>query len=213
MVCFEKVTLNRFPFLATFVFCLGSEVSNKCWWAKTVSHPSTAQWLAQQALHLPDSGSKGQRGRWQKNKMSTGCQDSSLGLSCVHPKVCTCFRHSWGKTTMECARWESKELFWKRLRWRVSCSKEWATGWSWLSLGTMTWPHLPPGSMQCDPVHTLDVCNIMVLGLKASGGQCLHYVPFPAEGAHWNLHGTLRIQVVSTGKPSQSMNLIRVHVL
>lgn len=161
MVCFEKVTLNHSPYLASFVFCLGSEVSNKCWWAKAVSHPSTAQWLAQQALHLPDSGSKGQRGRWQKNKMSTGCQDSSLGLSCVHPKVGTCFRHYWGKTTMECARWKSKELFWKRLRKRVKELLQrmghrmelviiWCndmtpfTSWKYA-----VWPSSHPGCVQC----------------------------------------------------------------
>lgn len=86
-----------------------------------------------------------------KNKMSTGCQDSSLGLSCAHPKVCTCFGHYWGKTTMECSRWESKELFWKRLRWRV---KELLQRMGHRMELVITWYN------HSDPIHLLEVCSV-----------------------------------------------------
>ena len=48
------------------------------------------------------------------------------------------------------------------------------------------WPdtdrsHLPPGSIQCDPVHILEACSVMALGLKAGEGQCL-LGPFLTQG-------------------------------
>lgn len=56
---------------------------------------------------------------------------------------------------------------------------------------TTTWsnasrPRLSPGRMQCDPIHILEVCNVMALGLKAGGRQCLLLRSFSCSrlGAH-----------------------------
>lgn len=149
-----------------------------------ISHPSTAQWLAQQEHHIPDFRSKGQRGKWQKTKWAqiarTLTWQAVFILKSVHALGTTGERPPWsvldGKLRIYFGK-DSEER-WKR------CSKEWVTGWSWLLPGSMPVTPFTSWKNAGWPSSHLDVCNVMALGLKAGGGQCLHYVLFLAEGAH-----------------------------
>lgn len=142
---FWEGNFKSFPILSKLCLLFGLRSPKQVLMGQIISHPSIPQWLAQQAHHIPDSGSKGQRGKCKKQNEHR-LPESNLGLSCVHPKVCTCFRNYWGKTIKECARWEAKDLQY--------FEKDSDEGWkSWSQDGAgyhlvqQQWPRLPPGSM------------------------------------------------------------------